>query len=184
MAGCADAPPPSPGIDSMKSPPPALQDKPRSHHTKKGLHAALESSVPRRKPIHEYKRFIQSHYDGFAGRLTGLTGILTGHAALAGQVFKSNAFDLHGCKRILDAACGDGRYSRFILKQADADARITAFDLSPGMLRRARRRVRNPRVSFASADLTRLPYPDEFFDAIVCGWVLEHLPDPRPGLRE
>jgi ubiquinone/menaquinone biosynthesis C-methylase UbiE len=40
------------------------------------------------------------------------------------------------------------------------------------------------RVSHAVADLTRLPYADAAFDAVVCGWVLEHLPDPRPGLRE
>jgi len=32
--------------------------------------------------------------------------------------------------------------------------------------------------------LTRLPYADATFDAAVSGWVLEHLPDPRPGLRE
>src|SRR5262249_56052842 len=106
------------------------------------------------------------------------------HEALAGRLIRPEAFDVRGCRRILDAGCGNGRYSRFLLKHADADARLTAFDLSANMLARARRRLASDRVTFAAADLTRLPYADAGFDAVVCGWVLEHLPDPRPGLRE
>ena len=45
-------------------------------------------------------------------------------------------------KRILDAGCGNGRYSKFILKEADPDAFLTGFDLSQRMLKRARRRNR------------------------------------------
>ena len=78
----------------------------------------------------------------------------------------------------------NGRYSRFLLRQADPDARITSFDLSQRMLFRSRRRLPGQRVTHVAADLTRLPYADATFDAIVSGWVLEHLPDPRPGLRE
>lgn len=131
-----------------------------------------------------YRRFIQDHYNGLPGAFTAVTGLVTGHEALAGRLIRPGAFDVRGCKRILDAGCGNGRYSRFLLRHADADAVITSFDLSPHMLHRARVRLRNARVSHAVADLTRLPYADAFFDAVVCGWVLEHLPDPRPGLRE
>jgi 2-polyprenyl-3-methyl-5-hydroxy-6-metoxy-1,4-benzoquinol methylase len=152
--------------------------------TTKGLRGALESSEPRRRSFDAYRRFIQNHYDGLPGALTAVTGLLTGHEALAGRLIRPGAFDVRGCKRILDAACGNGRYSRFLLRHADADALITSFDLSPRMLLRARARLKNERVSHAVADLTCLPYADTSFDAVVCGWVLEHLPDPRLGLRE
>src|SRR5262245_21040419 len=132
----------------------------------------------------DYRRDIRDHYDGVAGALTGVTGLLTGHEALAGRLIRKGGFDVTGCKRILDAACGNGRYSKFLLRHADADAVLTTFDLSPAMLHRARARLGNGRVSHSVADLTRLPYADAAFDAIVCGWVLEHLPDPRLGLRE
>ena len=110
--------------------------------------------------------------------------MITGHEALAGRLIRPGAFDVRGCKSILDAACGNGRYSIQLLKHADADASFTAFDLSQNMLARARRRLNSERITFSAADLTRLPYAGESFDAVVCGWVLEHLPDPRPGLRE
>jgi ubiquinone/menaquinone biosynthesis C-methylase UbiE len=132
----------------------------------------------------DYKRFISSHYDGLAGSLTRVTGFITGHEALAGRLIRPGAFDVRGCKSILDAACGNGRYSINLVKHADPDAKLTAFDLSQNMLARARKRLNSDRVSFAASDLTRLPYSAETFDAVVCGWVLEHLPDPRPGLRE
>ena len=160
---------------------------PKQPRTKKPLgkkiQGALESKK-HRQPFSDYRKFIQHHYDGIAGKLTRVSGFFSGHEALAGLVFKPRAFDLGGCRRILDAGCGDGRYTRHILRRADPEALIAAFDLSCRMLVRARRRLKNERVRCVSADLTRLPYPDGFFDAVVCGWVLEHLPDPGPGLRE
>src|SRR6266496_2502049 len=165
--------------------PSTLHPKPHgTHKPKRGLRAVLESKKLQRQPFNEYRRQVQHHYDGFAGKLTHVTGILTGHAVLAGSVFRPKAFDVRGSRRILDAGCGNGRYSKNILRWADGDAFLTGFDLSQSMLRRARRHLKNPRVSFAAADVTRLPYPDDWFDCVVCGWMLEHLPDPQPGLRE
>jgi SAM-dependent methyltransferase len=156
----------------------------KANGPKKGLQEVLESKRLRRQPFLDYRRFVEHHYDGLAGKLTGITGLVTGHEALAGRLIRPSAFDIRGCGHILEAGCGNGRYTRFLLRHADKRAVITAFDLSQRMLRRARRKLKSPRVSFVAADLTRLPYPDNYFDAVVCGWVLEHLPDPRPGLSE
>src|SRR3954470_18206312 len=106
-----------------------------------------------RRPLGEYKRFIQKHYDGFPGAFTAVTGLLTGHETLAGRLIRPAGFDVRGCKRILDAACGNGRYSKFLLRHADPDAVLTTFDLSPAMLHRARARLSSERVSHAVADL-------------------------------
>jgi len=166
------------------------RSRPRSalRALRSALHAilgrVLESKDPKRRSFADYRRYIQRHYDGLPGALTAVTGRLTGHETLAGRLIRRDGFDVRGCKHILDAGCGNGRYSRFLLAEADADASITGFDYSQQMLQRARKRLQNNRVTQVAADLTRLPFPDTCFDAIVCGWVLEHLPDPRPGLRE
>src|SRR5438270_4022332 len=101
---------------------------------------ALESKQPRRA-FGEYRRHVQKHYDGLPGALTAVTGLLTGHEALAGRLLRPGGFDVRGCKRILDAGCGNGRYTRFLLKEADPDALVTGFDYSQGMLQRARERL-------------------------------------------
>src|SRR5215813_102074 len=86
---------------------------------RKGLRGAIESSKPSRSSFLDYRGFIRSHYDGLAGKLTGFTGLVTGHEALAGRLIRPRAFDVRGCKRILDAGCGNGRYSKFLLRWAD-----------------------------------------------------------------
>src|SRR5690348_7435492 len=96
-----------------KDPPPAPEPK------RNGLKSVLESKKPRRHSFLDYRRFIQGHYDGLAGKLTGLTGLVTGHETLAGRLIRPSAFDVRGCKRILDAGCGNGRYTRFLLREAD-----------------------------------------------------------------
>src|SRR4051794_5486142 len=120
---------------------------------KKGLNMVLESKKLRRQSFLDYRSFVQYHYDGFAGKLTSVTGLVTGHETLAGRLIRPTAFDIRGCKHILDAGCGNGRYTLFLLRHADQQATITAFDLSQRMLKRARRRVRSARVSFVAADL-------------------------------
>src|SRR5207247_3248361 len=122
--------------------------------SKPGLIDAIESKDQIRRSQAEYKRFVTSHYDGIAGALTRVTGLITGHEALAGRLIRPGAFDVRGCKAILDAGCGNGRYTQFILRHADPDALVTGFDYSQGMLHRARERLKNERATHVCADLT------------------------------
>lgn len=148
------------------------------------LKSAIESKEHRKRSFADYRGFIRNQYDGLPGALTAVTGLITGHESLAGRLIRPGGFDVRGCKSILDAGCGNGRYILSLLRQSDPDAKITGFDYSEGMLHRARARLKSNRPTLVRADLTRLPYADLSFDAAVCGWVIEHLPDPRPGLRE
>jgi ubiquinone/menaquinone biosynthesis C-methylase UbiE len=147
------------------------------------LERLIESKVPERTDFDEYRGEIQRHYDGPAGAFLAAGSFISGHAPLAKRLFRSDAFDLRGAKHILDAGCGAGQFTEILLELADPDASIACFDLSLEMLRRGRKRLQSDRPMPAAA-ITRLPYRDAAFDCVICGWVLEHLPDPRLGLRD
>lgn len=144
----------------------------------------LSSKKPYKVSELGYRDLVVKHYDGFAGWFTLVSGFLTGHESLAKRIINRNSFNIRGCKKILDAGCGNGRYLKTIAAQADSDAMVVGIDFSGGMLRRAKKRLKSGMISLLSADLKRLPFEDHSFDAVVCGWVLEHFFDPSTGLRE
>jgi ubiquinone/menaquinone biosynthesis C-methylase UbiE len=89
--------------------------------------------------------------------------------------------------RVLDRACGDGAYARWLAERLGAGGGVLAVDLSPAFPDLARREVPagelSDRVTFAMADLRRLPIPDDAFDLVWCAQSLYSLPDPVDALR-
>ena len=84
--------------------------------------------------------------------------------------------------RILDLGCGTGRHA---LRLAAAGANVTAVDFSEGMLARARAGAGTLALDFRTHDLTRpLPFADASFDRIICGLVLDHIPELTPLFGE
>jgi ubiquinone/menaquinone biosynthesis C-methylase UbiE len=144
----------------------------------------LENNLIRRVSSDEYRSKIQSVYGGPKGAMLATCSLISLHIPLGKRLFRTRRFDLRGLKSILDVGSGAGQIIQHLLEFADADAQITGVDLSHQMLRRARRRLKSERPVLIAADLSQLPFARESFDGITCGYVLEHLPDPRVGLGE
>jgi ubiquinone/menaquinone biosynthesis C-methylase UbiE len=148
------------------------------------LNRIVENDLIRRVSADEYREKVKEVYGGPQGALLATASKLSMHIALGRRLFRSRNFDLRGMKSILDVGSGAGQIAGHLLEFADRSARITCIDLSHEMLCRARRRLRSNRPAFVAADLSALPFADNSFDGITCGYVLEHLPDAKPGLSE
>jgi SAM-dependent methyltransferase len=82
--------------------------------------------------------------------------------------------------RVLDAGCGGGRTSAWLVEQG---AEVVGIDVSTELLRLARERL--PAASFSLADLSEpLPFEDGAFDVAVASLVMHYLRDWVPTLRE
>lgn len=82
--------------------------------------------------------------------------------------------DLQG-KLVLDLGCGTGHHA---VKFAEKGARVYAIDLSPGMVERAKSRVKenglDDRVKVIEMSAEELQFPDETFDLVFGHSILHH----------
>jgi ubiquinone/menaquinone biosynthesis C-methylase UbiE len=158
--------------------------KQRPSGGRKPLNRFLENDLINRVSYEEYRDKVRGVYGGPKGALLATASLLSLHVSFGDRLLRERRFDLSGAKCILDVGSGAGQIAKHLLRYADADARITCCDLSPEMLRRARGRLKSSVPDHVAADLSRLPFADESFDCITCGYVLEHLPKARQGLAE
>jgi len=81
--------------------------------------------------------------------------------------------------RLLDIASGPGALAAEAAKRS---ASAVGVDLSPQMIELARRIY--PGIDFREADVERLPFGDNMFDAVVCAFGLGHFPRPEAAVAE
>jgi len=151
---------------------------------RKVFNRLIENRLISKVSYEAYRDKVRDVYDGPQGAMLATCSMISGHSHLGERLFQKRKFDLRGLRNILDVGSGAGQIARHLVKYADPEAEITCTDLSPEMLRRAKNRLKSDRPRFVVADMTRLPFDDESFDCVTCGYVLEHLPNARVGLSE
>lgn len=73
---------------------------------------------------------------------------------------------------VLDFGCGVGRLSGWLARRADS---VVGLEVTPEMLRVARRRVTAPNVSWVLFDGARLPFAGGSIQQVVSVYVLQHV---------
>jgi SAM-dependent methyltransferase len=86
--------------------------------------------------------------------------------------------------QILELAAGTGIVTRALAQTLRPDVAITATDLNPAMLDRARSHPGLERVRWQEADALALPFADRLFDCAVCQFGVMFFPDKRAAFRE
>lgn len=87
--------------------------------------------------------------------------------------------------RILEIGCGSGALWQGKLHALPAPECLILTDLSPGMVAEARAALgAHPFLSFLTADIQSLPFPDGYFDLVIANMMLYHVPDLSKGLSE
>ncbi|WP_348612766.1 class I SAM-dependent methyltransferase [Halobaculum rarum] len=95
--------------------------------------------------------------------------------------------DLDDRCRILDVGCGTGELTRVLAEEAP-DATVVGVDADTDLLAAAQDADpvadRDDRIAYCAGDATRLPFPDDAFDLVVCQALLINLPEPAAAVRE
>lgn len=138
----------------------------------------------RRLALPKYRNKVKKMYDGPAGAVLAIGSFLSLHEPLIGNLLKHKKFDVSNFNRILDVGSGAGQILKHLIKTVSPETQLVAFDLSQQMLKRARIRIKDRRPCYIAGDMMQMPFAEDAFDCVTCGWVIEHLPDPVPGLEE
>lgn len=93
-------------------------------------------------------------------------------------VFKELLTEDINNKKILDAGCGTGWFSKF---SAERGAFVTSMDLGENLLAKVALKCPSDRIVGSILDI---PFQDNTFDVVISSEVIEHVPDPFKAIQE
>lgn len=100
-------------------------------------------------------------------------------AHIARYVFAMHPFCTH--KIVLDAACGTGYGTQILSWAADS---AFGVDIEPAAIEYAEEMYGTDNTTFVVGDVTKMQFPDGFFDVVVSFETIEHLSNPGAFVDE
>lgn len=116
-------------------------------------------------------------------RISGIYDRMEGMMERRFRPWRQKAWQFTHGPRILEVGVGTGKNMEFWPR----DSKVTAIDLTPGMLEIARQRAAKLQRSgddLFLADVQHLHLPSRIFDTVIATFVFCSVPDPVQGLRE
>ncbi len=84
--------------------------------------------------------------------------------------------------KTLELACGNGTYSKILVKNAES---LTATDFSDEMVAETKRRLKDfPSIKVEKANCFKLPYADNSFDTVFMANLLHIIGNPEKAIAE
>ena len=122
-----------------------------------------------------FRAFEHTGWNAVSEAYESAIGPLTAQSA---EIMLDTAGVVPGCN-VLDVCTGHGVLA---LAATQRGARVCALDFAEAMVAAAHRNV--PTAECRQGDAQDLPYAENTFDAVVCGYGIIHLPEPDRALVE
>jgi len=96
-----------------------------------------------------------------------------------------NAIALDVGEKVLDVGSGPGFLAKIMAEKVKPNGSIYGVDVSDFLLNVARSNTSEKKeLEFLHGDATELPFPDEYFDTLVCTQVFEYVKEVDKALKE
>ncbi len=84
--------------------------------------------------------------------------------------------------RVLDVGAGVFGFAQYVMEKMHLDRDLVAVDFSLEAGRLTHQHT--PALPYVQADTSALPFPNNCFDTVGCGELIEHMEDPRSLVKE
>jgi ubiquinone/menaquinone biosynthesis C-methylase UbiE len=89
---------------------------------------------------------------------------------------------------VLEVGCATGTLTLAAKRKAGTTGKVVGIDIIPEMIEVSREKAKqsNMDITFQTANIQEIPFPDEHFDAVMCSFMIFHMSEPvrRNGIKE